>query len=290
MAQMTLSTFVLMPFTKKLNKRYKRAIKPAVQDAGMRPERVDKQSFHRQGITDRIIQQIGDTDFLIADMSCNNPNVLYEVGYAHAKNKICVLLTDTPKKIPFDLKNKRHIVFRGLNDLHKRLLRDLNALKVEAELAFDANDPECLATAVQAAVLQTRVIRHSQATSIRARVKTGSELDHKDVSAHITKIERRRLGSKKRERFKLEQPIPLTWVGDTLSMNFSGAALKYVNVFHIDHVENKLTIWKVEMSKALSNFVNAKAVYRVTVSVLERQIQLDIDWRRDWKTVKVQSR
>jgi hypothetical protein len=74
---MSLLVFVLMPFTKKLNKRYKQAIKRAVQDAGMGAERVDKQSFHRQGVTDRIIQQIQDADFLIADMSGNNPNVLY---------------------------------------------------------------------------------------------------------------------------------------------------------------------------------------------------------------------
>jgi nucleoside 2-deoxyribosyltransferase len=286
---MSLLVFVLMPFTKKLNKRYKQAIKRAVQDAGLRAERVDKQSFHRQGVTDRIIQQIQDADFLIADMSGNNPNVLYEVGYAYAKNKLCIPLTTRPRKIPFDLKNKRHIVFRGVKDLYKQLLKDLNALKVEAELSFDATDPECLATAVPAAVFETRIIGQSQATSIRARVKTGSELDQKDVSARMTKIERR-IGNRKWKQFQLDQPIQLTWVGDTVSMNFSGPATKYVNVFHIDHNENELKIWNVPISEGLSKFLKAKAVYRITVSVLERQIQLDIDWRRDWRTLKVQSR
>src|ERR1700730_4192158 len=116
-SRMKLFVFVLMPFDKKFNKRYELAIKCAIQDAGMRAERVDQQSFPRQGITDRIIKQIQDADILIADMSAKNPNVCYEVGYAHAKNKLCILLTNDPNAIPFDLKDRRHIVFSNLNDL-----------------------------------------------------------------------------------------------------------------------------------------------------------------------------
>jgi hypothetical protein len=48
---------VLMPFTKTLKKRYERTISVSF-NIGMGAERVDKQSFHRQGITDKIIQQI----------------------------------------------------------------------------------------------------------------------------------------------------------------------------------------------------------------------------------------
>jgi hypothetical protein len=93
----------------------------------------------------------------------------------------------------------------------------------------------------------------------------------------MTKVERRRIGRTKWEQFKLDQPIQLTWCGtDTVSMDFFGAAVKYVNVFHIDHDDKKLTIWKVSMSDALSKFLDAEALYRVTISVLEKHIQLDI--------------
>jgi hypothetical protein len=44
-------------------------------------------------------------------MTDQNPNVFYEVGYAHAKNKICILLTQRTEDIPFDLKHHRHIVY-----------------------------------------------------------------------------------------------------------------------------------------------------------------------------------
>ena len=52
---MNLFVFVLMPFAPKFKKRYEQAIKPAVRNAGMRVERVDEQSFHHQGITERIV-------------------------------------------------------------------------------------------------------------------------------------------------------------------------------------------------------------------------------------------
>ena len=53
---MQLFAFILMPFAR-TNKRYE-AIKRAVRQAEMHGERVDKQSFHRQGITDKILQRI----------------------------------------------------------------------------------------------------------------------------------------------------------------------------------------------------------------------------------------
>jgi nucleoside 2-deoxyribosyltransferase len=99
-----LFAFVLMPFDKKLRKRYER-IQRAADEAGIRAERVDDQSFYRRGIVDRIHSQIEASDFIIADMSKPNPNVFYEVGYAHAKHKLCLLLTDDTDTIPFDLRH-----------------------------------------------------------------------------------------------------------------------------------------------------------------------------------------
>jgi nucleoside 2-deoxyribosyltransferase len=105
-----LFAFVLMPFDKKLRKRYIRIQRTACE-AGIRAERVDDQSFYRRGIVERIHSQIEAADFIIADMSKPNPNVFYEVGYASAKHKLCILLTNDAKTIPFDLRNIRHIVF-----------------------------------------------------------------------------------------------------------------------------------------------------------------------------------
>jgi nucleoside 2-deoxyribosyltransferase len=288
---MSLFVFVLMPFKKSLNERYEKIIKPVVRDAGMRPERVDKQSFHRHGITEKIVQQIEDADILIADMSFNNPNVLYEVGIAHAKDKLCILLTDKPKAIPFDLKNKRHIVFCGAKNLKKKLRKDLKALQIEAELSFDRNDTECLTDNVRVQVTKTSVVGQSIATSIRAKVRTGSELHQENVPAHMTKIERR-AGSSSWKSFKLRQHIALKWANnDSFFFDFRGPTEAHINIFHIDHGDNKLTIWGASLPQALQKFLDAKARYRVTFAVLGRQLRLEVDWRaKRWDKVEVHSR
>jgi hypothetical protein len=200
--------FVLMPFSKTLDDRYELAIAPAAQEAGMRVDRVDKQFFHQKGITERINQQIEEADLLIADVSRNNPNVLYEVGYAHAKGKLCILLTDNTKNIPFDLKDKRHVVFSNNRDLKQKLRNELEALKAELDITFDENDDQCDTTVAVSTFVTTRT-GQSQARSIRVKVKHGSELPLKNVSAQMIKVERRLKGGRWK-RFMLQQPIPLT--------------------------------------------------------------------------------
>ena len=48
-----------------------------------------------------------------------DPNVFYEVGYAHALGKITLLLTQAVSDIPFDLKHRQHIVYGGKIDILK---------------------------------------------------------------------------------------------------------------------------------------------------------------------------
>ena len=118
--------FVLMPFDPAFNDIYKIGIKEVVSQFGdMIAERVDEQMY-REGILERIYRQIELADIIIADMTGQNPNVFYEVGYAHAKGKICILLTADAADIPFDLKHRPHIVYNSSittlrEELHKNL-------------------------------------------------------------------------------------------------------------------------------------------------------------------------
>lgn len=282
---MNLFVFVLMPFKKGLNKRYE-IIKSVVEKAGMHAERVDKQFFLREGITNRIIKQIESADVLIADLSSGNLNVMYEVGWAHAKSQLCIPLTGKPKRIPFDLKDKRHVIFGNLKDLKTQLARELEALQAEADLSYDLSDPECFVKTVPVSRSQTIPARQSTAASIRVRVRTSSELHRRRVPAHMTKIERR--VRNKRKQFNLIDPIPLTWAdNNNVQIDFNGVAEKHVNVFHVDHNDNKLTIWGFDMSQPLQKFLNAKGIYRVTIAILDRKIRLDIGWPRDWKKMTV---
>ncbi len=104
--------FVLMPFAKEFNDTYKFGIKGACEEAGAYSERVDEQHFDGS-IFERIRNQIAKADVIVADMTGQNPNVFYEVGYAHALNKRVVLVTKNSSDIPFDLKHYPHIIHDG---------------------------------------------------------------------------------------------------------------------------------------------------------------------------------
>lgn len=117
--------FVLMPFDSKFDDIYKFGIQGAATDIGAYAERIDEQLFV-EGMLDRIFMQISKADVVVADMTGRNPNVFYEVGYAHALDKIVLLLTQDPNDIPFDLKHRQHTVYGGKidrlrNELGKRL-------------------------------------------------------------------------------------------------------------------------------------------------------------------------
>ncbi len=93
-----------MPFDSSFDDIYKFGIKGAAEDAGAYAERIDEQIFS-EGILDRVFNQINKADVIVADMTGRNPNVFYEVGYAHALGKIVLLLTQQADDIPFDLKH-----------------------------------------------------------------------------------------------------------------------------------------------------------------------------------------
>ena len=101
--------FVLMPFESSFDDIYKVGIKAVCKELDIYCERVDEQIFE-ENILDRIYNQIIKSDIVIADMTGKNPNVFYEVGYAHALNKRVILLTQKTDDIPFDLKHYSHIV------------------------------------------------------------------------------------------------------------------------------------------------------------------------------------
>src|SRR5713226_8163006 len=124
--------FVLMTFDTKFNDIYKFGIRGAADDVGAYAERVDEQIF-MGGILDRIFNQISKADVIVADMTGRNPNVFYEVGYAHALGKVVLLLTQNTEDIPFDLQHHPHTVYSGqIETLRRELIPKLQWAIAEA--------------------------------------------------------------------------------------------------------------------------------------------------------------
>jgi hypothetical protein len=89
---------IIMPFGKspeeKLNSRliYDHIIAPALSLTGAVGHRIDSERLLQTPISAAIEQHLQSADLVIADLSGNNPNVLFELGYrkAHGKPFICV--------------------------------------------------------------------------------------------------------------------------------------------------------------------------------------------------------
>lgn len=125
--------FVLMPFSKEFDDVYKLGIQAICKERGVVAERVDEQ-IYSETMLERIYRQIETADIIIADLTGKNPNVFYEIGYAHAKQKPCTLLTQDASDIPFDLKHHRHLVYgNSIQKLKSLLGVELEWIKGEIE-------------------------------------------------------------------------------------------------------------------------------------------------------------
>jgi hypothetical protein len=125
--------FVLMPFASEFSDIYEFGIKETMIQKGVRCERVDEMEFNDR-ILDQVYKSIQRADLILADMTGRNPNVYYEVGYAHALKKDVILLTQDATDIPFDLKHHNHIEYGGkIAELRKRLGNRVQAWLRERE-------------------------------------------------------------------------------------------------------------------------------------------------------------
>lgn len=99
----------------------------------MYASRLDDQLFDSNMVAE-IYRQIDKADFIIADMTGRNANVFYEVGYAHARKKLVLLLTHNADDIPFDFLQRPHIIYNGkIQTLRDELTKRIEWAKSEVE-------------------------------------------------------------------------------------------------------------------------------------------------------------
>lgn len=116
--------FVLMPFETAFDPVYE-AIRAGAEDAKLHCQRADKVRDN-QALIEKIKKAIHKAGIIVADITGDNPNVFYEVGYAHGLGKECILVTQTrSEEVPFDLRHLEHIGYsasrQGLTELRRAL-------------------------------------------------------------------------------------------------------------------------------------------------------------------------
>jgi hypothetical protein len=108
--------FVIQPFDHgPFDKRYRDVLAPAIKDAGLDPYRVDRDPATTIPIDD-IEKGIRDSEICLADITTDNPNIWYEVGFSFAHDKPVVLICakERPTDPPFDIQH-RQIIFYALD-------------------------------------------------------------------------------------------------------------------------------------------------------------------------------
>jgi len=99
---------MIQPFDQgKFDRRYKDIFKPAIEKAGFEADRVDEDPSVTV-VIDRIEKGINDASVCLAEITTDNANVWFELGYALARNKPVVMICEkhARTRFPFDVQHR----------------------------------------------------------------------------------------------------------------------------------------------------------------------------------------
>ena len=138
--------FVLQPFDKgKFDRRYKEIIEPTIKECELIPYRVDEDCASIIPI-ESIHVKIRESSICIAEITTDNPNVWYELGYALALEKNVVMLCSEERttQFPFDIRHRNILLYKTqtLSDYEELKNNLKNRIKAFLSLDFESNEKD----------------------------------------------------------------------------------------------------------------------------------------------------
>lgn len=126
--------FVIQPFDNdKFDKRFVDIFEPAIIKADFEAYRIDKDLSVRIPIDD-IEKGISESVICFAEITTDNPNVWYELGFAFACNKDVVMVCSDERqgKFPFDIQHRHVITYKTSSTSDYTTLEDTITRKIKA--------------------------------------------------------------------------------------------------------------------------------------------------------------
>lgn len=114
-----------MPLNKAQKNLWNLVFEPVILGLDLHPVKGDEESLGTNIIMRDITRLIYNAEIMIADLTGLNPNVMYELGLAHAAKKHVIMIVQSKTKVPFDVNQVRYITY-ALDDL-KKLKEGLSA-------------------------------------------------------------------------------------------------------------------------------------------------------------------
>jgi hypothetical protein len=102
--------FVIQPINPEFLPPYA-LIREIAESLGVSIARADDIPSVRRTVIEKIYEAIEKADLIICDISLSNPNVMYELGYAHALQKPVIHIANRMEPILFDIRSVRAIFY-----------------------------------------------------------------------------------------------------------------------------------------------------------------------------------
>ena len=118
------TVFVLMQFSDPYHDLYRDVITSVSKEYNLRAYHAGE-VFGPGVILNDIVKGIVDAKIVIAEVTERNPNVYYELGYAHALRKPTILIAERGKPPPFDISGYRHLFYDNSIGGKSRIESDL---------------------------------------------------------------------------------------------------------------------------------------------------------------------
>jgi hypothetical protein len=178
--------FVIQPFDRgKFDKRFDDVLAPAIEDAGLTPYRVDRDPGATILIDD-IAKQIATSAACLCDITTDNPNVWFELGYAIASHREVILICSDERKtpFPFDVQHRSIIKYSTESPSDFQALRNQIGARLAAMLSKRATMAQ-----IGSITSITRVEGLEQ-FEVAALVAVAQGMEHPDDGASLHQVRR----------------------------------------------------------------------------------------------------